>query len=80
MLGDFLAYIKLKLIQHVIFSRPGLASTYPEPEDKRKWLEDQLYNFNYESSMPITWKWPEMPAMRTRELIPVKLTEKEEIV
>lgn len=28
--------------------------------------------------MPITWKWPQMPAMKTRELIPVKLTEKEE--
>lgn len=57
----------------------GLASTYPEPQDKRKWLEDQLYNMNYESSMPINWSWPKMPPMKTRELIPIKLTEKEEI-
>ncbi|XP_055295554.1 NADP-dependent malic enzyme isoform X2 [Sitodiplosis mosellana] len=57
----------------------GLASTYPEPDDKRKWLEDQLYNFNYESSMPITWKWPQPTPMKTRELKPVKLTEREEI-
>lgn len=57
----------------------GLASTYPEPEDKRQWLEDQLYNFNYESSMPITWKWPAPTPMKTRELKPVKLTEKEEV-
>lgn len=56
----------------------GLASTYPEPTNVRKWLEDQLYNFNYESSMPITWKWPTSPPMKTRELIPTKLTEKEE--
>lgn len=57
----------------------GLASTYPEPKDKRKWLEDQLYNFNYESSMPINWPWPKMPPMKTRELKPTKLTEREEV-
>lgn len=68
----------MQLIELCVFHLTGLASTYPEPEDKRKWLEDQLYNFNYESSMPITWPWPEMPAMKTRELVPVKLTEKEE--
>ncbi|XP_037027120.1 NADP-dependent malic enzyme isoform X2 [Bradysia coprophila] len=56
----------------------GLASTYPEPEDKRKWLEGQLYNFNYESSMPITWKWPTPTPMKTRAVKPTKLTEKEE--
>lgn len=51
----------------------GLASTYPEPVDKRKWLEDQLYNFNYESSMPVTWPWPKMPHIKTRELVPTQL-------
>lgn len=63
----------------VLFPTLGLASTYPEPEDKRKWLEDQLYNFNYESSMPVTWKWPAEKPMYTRELKPVKLTEREEV-
>lgn len=53
----------------------GLASTYPEPEDKRKWLESQLYNFNYESSMPITWAWPQPTPMKTGPLHPTKLTE-----
>ncbi|XP_014086730.1 NADP-dependent malic enzyme isoform X2 [Bactrocera oleae] len=51
----------------------GLASTYPEPSDKRKWLEDQLYNFNYESSMPVTWPWPRMPYVKTRPLEPTIL-------
>jgi len=51
----------------------GLASTYPEPQDKRKWLEDQLYNFNYESSMPVTWTWPRMPFIKTRDSVPTKL-------
>ncbi|XP_017101167.1 NADP-dependent malic enzyme isoform X2 [Drosophila bipectinata] len=49
----------------------GLASTYPEPQDKRKWLENQLYNFNYESSMPVTWAWPRMPYIKTREESPL---------
>ncbi|XP_036323942.1 NADP-dependent malic enzyme [Rhagoletis pomonella] len=51
----------------------GLASTYPEPEDKRKWLLDQLYNYNYESSMPVTWPWPRMPYVKTRPLEPTIL-------
>ncbi|KAH8357674.1 hypothetical protein KR200_010711, partial [Drosophila serrata] len=46
----------------------GLGSTYPEPQDKRKWLESNLYNYNYESSMPTTWAWPRMPYVKTREL------------
>lgn len=57
----------------------GLASTYPEPQDKRKWLEDQLYNFNYECSMPVTWTWPRMPYIKTRELVPTKLYGKKSI-
>ncbi|XP_011193674.1 NADP-dependent malic enzyme isoform X2 [Zeugodacus cucurbitae] len=51
----------------------GLASTYPEPADKRKWLEEQLYNFNYQSSMPVTWPWPRMPYVKTRPLEPTIL-------
>uniref|UniRef100_A0A1A9UY03 Malic enzyme n=1 Tax=Glossina austeni TaxID=7395 RepID=A0A1A9UY03_GLOAU len=45
--------------------KEGLASTYPEPECKREWLKEQLYNFNYESSMPVTWAWPQMPYFKT---------------
>lgn len=51
----------------------GLASTYPEPTDKRKWVEEQLYNYNYQSSMPKTWSWPEMPNIKTRELNPTQI-------
>jgi malate dehydrogenase (oxaloacetate-decarboxylating)(NADP+) len=51
----------------------GLASLYPEPKDKITWLKNQLYDFNYESSMPITWVWPEMPHIKTRELEPTIL-------
>lgn len=29
--------------------------------------------------MPVIWQWPETPPMKTRELVPIKLTEKEEI-
>ncbi|XP_065157603.1 NADP-dependent malic enzyme isoform X2 [Atheta coriaria] len=46
----------------------GIATVYPEPEDKRKYIEDQLYNHNYESSMPCTWEWPEAPDVKTRPL------------
>ncbi|KAH8322822.1 hypothetical protein KR059_008265 [Drosophila kikkawai] len=46
----------------------GLSSIFPEPQDKRKWLESQLFDFNYESSMPKTWSWPELPYIKTRAL------------
>jgi malate dehydrogenase (oxaloacetate-decarboxylating)(NADP+) len=51
----------------------GLASLYPEPADKKSWLKNQLYDFNYESSMPITWPWPEMPHISTRPLGKIQL-------
>lgn len=67
----------LRLLEMLIISvrnpRIGLASLYPEPADKISWLKNQLYNFNYESSMPITWSWPEMPHIKTRELEPTIL-------
>ncbi len=49
----------------------GLASHYPEPEDKKAWLKTHIYNFNYESSMPNTWPWPQMPTIQTREMDPI---------
>lgn len=63
----------LEIRNHLSFFYAGLASTYPEPQDKRKWLEEQLYNFNYESSLPVTWVWPRMPYIKTRDLNPTKL-------
>jgi len=51
----------------------GLAATYPEPNDKKLWLEEQLYNFNYECSLPITWSYPALPKIKTRKLEPTKL-------
>ncbi|XP_049278196.1 NADP-dependent malic enzyme isoform X1 [Anopheles funestus] len=52
----------------------GLASTYPEPEDKKSYIESHLYNYNYESAMPVTWPWPkQQEAAKTREINPTKL-------
>lgn len=72
----FLSKNKSKVVIKILiffFHILGLASTYPEPQDKRKWLQDQLYNFNYASSLPVTWAWPRMPYIKTRELNPKKL-------
>lgn len=54
----------------------GLASTYPEPHDKRKWIEEQMFNYNYDSAMPVTYPWPRMPEMKTRPLEPTVLHAK----
>ncbi|XP_044756428.1 NADP-dependent malic enzyme [Coccinella septempunctata] len=46
----------------------GKATFYPEPEDKRKFVESQLYSHFYEKSLPSTWKWPEAPKIPTKPL------------
>ncbi|XP_050537245.1 NADP-dependent malic enzyme-like isoform X1 [Daktulosphaira vitifoliae] len=36
----------------------GVASTYPEPEDKIEFIKSQLYNYNYSSSIPPIYSYP----------------------
>lgn len=35
-----------------------LASHYPEPEDKDRFIRAQLYDYNYESFIPDMYEWP----------------------
>jgi len=39
--------------------KEGIASTYPEPEDKERFIRSLLYNYNYddESSLPTCYPW-----------------------
>ena len=39
------------------YSRDGMASTYPEPEDKEAYIRTLLYDYNYEgeTNLPKTW-------------------------
>jgi len=39
--------------------KEGMASTYPEPEDKESFIRSRLYNYNYEeeSSLPTFYPW-----------------------
>lgn len=43
--------------------KTGISSTYPEPSDKLKFIERQLYDYNYDtiSALPTTWEWPDLP-------------------
>ncbi|KAL1403743.1 hypothetical protein pipiens_005575 [Culex pipiens pipiens] len=51
----------------------GLASTYPEPKDKLAYIKTHLYNFNYESAMPVTWKWPPQKEVAGGSINPTQL-------
>ncbi|XP_065584673.1 NADP-dependent malic enzyme-like isoform X2 [Artemia franciscana] len=46
------------IAEHVY--KAGKASTYPEPSNKRKFIEDQTYDYNYDgfSALPETYEWP----------------------
>ncbi|XP_063244213.1 NADP-dependent malic enzyme-like isoform X2 [Bacillus rossius redtenbacheri] len=47
----------------------GLASVYPEPEDKRAMIEEKMYNFNYDSPLPATYAWPELPTLENPKIV-----------
>ncbi|XP_046674728.1 NADP-dependent malic enzyme-like, partial [Homalodisca vitripennis] len=36
----------------------GMASTYPEPQDKETFIKSQLYDTKYRPSLPRTYTWP----------------------
>ena len=38
----------------------GMASTYPEPEDKEEYVRMHMYNLDYEKFLPNTYGWPGM--------------------
>lgn len=37
----------------------GLASVVPRPKDVEAFIKSQMYNMNYTSALPQTYKWPE---------------------
>ncbi|XP_050665259.1 NADP-dependent malic enzyme [Leptidea sinapis] len=49
----------------------GLASVYPEPKDLAKHVENQMYNYYYESSMPAVWDWKPEEKFNVRPIQPV---------
>jgi len=48
--------------------KQGVASTYPEPEDKRAFIESQLYDFKYDNdtALPTTWAWPDLASFNPK--------------
>lgn len=57
--------IALRIVEYAY--RHGLASEYPEPEDKLALIKSQQYNFGYGSSLPVTWPWPRQPDKNSEE-------------
>lgn len=53
--------IAMKIIKYAYDK--GLATVYPEPEDKRAYIISNIYNYNYESALPTTWTWPKETIM-----------------
>ena len=46
----------------------GLASTYPEPDDKRTIVEAAMYNHNYDCPLPAVYPWPELPILKNAKI------------
>lgn len=46
----------------------GIASVYPEPSDKKAFIEEQMYDYNYDCPLPATYAWPK----GVEEIIPPK--------
>jgi malate dehydrogenase (oxaloacetate-decarboxylating)(NADP+) len=54
--------IKISLRMLIVLLKIGIASTYPEPEDKEAFIRAQLYDFNYDnkSALPELYEWPSL--------------------
>ncbi|KAI5712807.1 hypothetical protein M8J76_007630 [Diaphorina citri] len=37
----------------------GIASHYPEPSDKFKFVKSQMYDYHYDCPLPATYEWPD---------------------
>lgn len=38
----------------------GVASTFPEPENKIEFIKTQLYDYSYSSALPPLYAWPKL--------------------
>ncbi|XP_046405152.1 NADP-dependent malic enzyme-like isoform X2 [Ischnura elegans] len=55
--------IAIKIADHAYAK--GIATTYPEPQDKRAFIESQMYDYQYDrSAMPEVYEWPQLPGLR----------------
>lgn len=52
---ETLAVISLYYCLHL-----GLASTYPEPEDKESFIRAQMYSTDYEPAIPSIYAYPKL--------------------
>lgn len=59
-----LTFIYSLLYSHLL----GIASTYPEPSDKEEFIKAQMYDYNYDCPLPVTYSWPR----EAEEIIPPK--------
>jgi malate dehydrogenase (oxaloacetate-decarboxylating)(NADP+) len=52
--------VSTKLAAHIIeyAYEEGLATTYPEPDDKLEFVRENQFSTDYESFIPITYPWP----------------------
>jgi len=55
--------IAVNIAEHAY--QAGIASTYPEPEDKLAFFEGQLYDYHYDnkSALPELYDWPEQQSL-----------------
>lgn len=50
--------IAAKVIEYAY--ETGVASTFPEPEDKIEFIKAQLYDYSYSSALPPVYAWPKL--------------------
>lgn len=48
--------IAVKILEYSY--KNGIATVYPEPKNKKEYVKEHQYNYNYGSALPVTWKWP----------------------
>jgi malate dehydrogenase (oxaloacetate-decarboxylating)(NADP+) len=57
LIKDCSLQIAIKIAEYAY--EKGIASHYPEPKDKKQFIESQMYDFNYDNPLPPKYSWPE---------------------
>ena len=53
---DVSTSLATKIIEYAY--EEGLATTYPEPDDKLEYVRQHQFDTDYESFVPVTYPWP----------------------
>lgn len=54
----------ISILINIIFSSPGKASVFPQPENTEAFIRAQMYDVRYSAAVPPVYTWPRDDMLR----------------